>query len=189
MQVASQLLSPLVVISFCEDPGVLVPGSGPRVHRQSLVLFRRPATGVSGQESLSSSEDEESRFSPIRGEAVRNEVSVIERVEPDLWTVDCRDNGMLATSVLEDVLDSKIWCAADESDLGDARDAVEAIEDSVELEDARSECASVYLTVLISSSSGVRKDTRFSAGNMGRPDAILRGMMDFAGLFARMEVK
>ncbi|KAH4470469.1 hypothetical protein HBH90_072200 [Parastagonospora nodorum] len=36
------------------------------VHRQSRVLLRRPATGVSGQESLSSSEDEESRLSPIR---------------------------------------------------------------------------------------------------------------------------
>ena len=46
----------------------------------------------------------------------------------------------------------------------------------VELEDSRSELAQVYLTVLISSSSGVRKDTCFSAGNMGR-EAILRGTM------------
>jgi hypothetical protein len=32
--------------------------------------------------------------------------------------------------------------------------------------------------VLISSSSGVRKDTRFSAGNMGRLEAILRGIIE-----------
>lgn len=32
----------------------------------------------------------------------------------------------------------------------------------------------MYLTVLISSSNGVRKDTRFSAGNMGL-EVILRG--------------
>ena len=44
----------------------------------------------------------------------------------------------------------------------------------VELDDSRSEFAHVYLTVLISSSNGVQKDTRFSAGNMGL-EAILRG--------------
>jgi hypothetical protein len=56
---------------------------------------------------------------------------------------------------------------------------------NVELEDSRSELAMVYLTVLISSSSGVRKDTRFSAGNMGR-EAILRGTMQ---LLVRMELR
>jgi hypothetical protein len=56
---------------------------------------------------------------------------------------------------------------------------------NVELEDSRSELAMVYLTVLISSSSGVRKDTRFSAGNMGR-EAILRGTMR---LLVRMELR
>ena len=55
----------------------------------------------------------------------------------------------------------------------------------VELEDSRSELAMVYLTVLISSSSGVRKDTCFSAGNMGR-EAILRGTMR---LLVRMELR
>jgi hypothetical protein len=47
----------------------------------------------------------------------------------------------------------------------------------------------VYLVVLISSSSGVRKDTRFSAGNMGRLEAILRGIIDRAGLFESIEVR
>jgi hypothetical protein len=56
---------------------------------------------------------------------------------------------------------------------------------NVELEDSRSELAMVYLTVLISSSSGVRNDTRFSAGNMGR-EAILRGTMR---LLVRMELR
>jgi len=40
---------------------------GPRVQTHSRRRFRRPATGVSGQESLSDSEDE-SRLSPSLGE-------------------------------------------------------------------------------------------------------------------------
>jgi hypothetical protein len=55
----------------------------------------------------------------------------------------------------------------------------------VELEESRSELAQVYLTVLISSSKGVRKDTRFSAGNMGR-ETILRGTMR---LLERIELR
>ena len=56
---------------------------------------------------------------------------------------------------------------------------------NVELEDSRSEFAQVYLTVLISSSSGVRKDTRFSAGNIGL-EAILRGTIR---LLTRIELR
>jgi len=59
----------------------------------------------------------------------------------------------------------------------------------VETEDSRSECAMVYLTLVMSSSNGVRKDTRFSAGNMGREEAILRGIIDLAGLLARMDAR
>lgn len=62
---------------------------------------------------------------------------------------------------------------------------VDSSDVTVELDDSRSELAQVYLTVLISSSKGVRKDTRFSAGNMGR-EAILRGTMR---LLARMELR
>jgi hypothetical protein len=65
----------------------------------------------------------------------------------------------------------------------DSSEEVVASEDRVETEDSISECASVYFTVLISSSNGVRKDTRFSAGNSGRAEAILRGV----GPLERME--
>lgn len=47
---------------------VLSPGSLPSVHRQSRLRFRRPATGVCGQASLSSSDSEESRLSPSLGD-------------------------------------------------------------------------------------------------------------------------
>lgn len=63
---------------------------------------------------------------------------------------------------------------------------VEAMEAKVEQDDSRSECASVYLTVVMCSSSGVRKETRFSAGNLGRAGTILRGT---TGLLARMETR
>ena len=66
---------------------------------------------------------------------------------------------------------------------------VEASEERVEQEDSRSECARVYLTVLISSSSGVRNDTLFSVGKNGREDAILRGAIMGAWLLRRMDVR
>jgi hypothetical protein len=47
----------------------------------------------------------------------------------------------------------------------------------------------VYFTVVISSSSGVRKETRFSAGNMGLEEVILRGIIDLAGLLANIETR
>jgi hypothetical protein len=59
----------------------------------------------------------------------------------------------------------------------------------VETEASRSECARVYLTVVISSSNGVRKDTRFSAGNMGRDAAILRGITEFDVLLVSIETR
>jgi hypothetical protein len=77
-----QLLSSLVGTSLVDDADLSDPGRGPRVHRQSLLRLRRPATGVSGAESLSS-DDEESRFSPVRGDFVGSELSEA-RVELDL---------------------------------------------------------------------------------------------------------
>ena len=53
---------------------------GPRVHRQARFLFRRPATGVSGQ-SLSSSDDDESLFSPTFGDLGRGEMSLDGRLD------------------------------------------------------------------------------------------------------------
>lgn len=156
-----QQLSSLVVASLAiEDVDLSGPDVGPSVHRQSRVLLRRPATGVSGHESLSSSEDEESRLSPSRGCFGRGGVSSDSEAEP--------------------------------SELSEAResdDTVEASEETVETEASMSEWASVYLTVVISSSSGVRNETRFSAGNMGRDAAILRGIIDLAGLLASTDTR
>lgn len=67
-----------------DDADLLDPGSGPKVHCQLRVLFLRPATGVSGQESLSSSEEDESRLSPARGSFGRGELSRDDRVGADL---------------------------------------------------------------------------------------------------------
>jgi hypothetical protein len=66
----------------------------------------------------------------------------------------------------------------------DSDDSTEAIED---VEASISECAKVYLTVLISSSRGVRNDTFFVAGNIGREAVILRGCSDCAGLLVSIE--
>lgn len=68
-------------------------------------------------------------------------------------------------------------------------EATDEMVDRVETDDSRSEWAIVYLVVVISSSSGVRKQTCFSAGNMGRLEAILRGSIERAGLFERMETR
>jgi hypothetical protein len=88
-----------------------------------------------------------------------------------------------------EVLRLREWCLVEGSESVESVVVVDAMEDSVELDDSRSECAKVYLTFLISSSSGVRKETRFSAGNMGRLEAILRGIIDLAGLLDSIEVR
>lgn len=176
-----QLLSSLVIASLAEDDVDLSEGSDPSVHLQSLLRFRRPATGVSGHESLSDSE--ESRLSPARGPFGRGEPSSDEKAEE----LDGSDGDWTEgeEGSPEDVkaTDNE---AADDSDSEDA--AVES-EDIVDWEDSISECASVYLTFLISSSSGVRKETFFSAGNSGLAAAILRGSSARAGLLERIEVR
>jgi hypothetical protein len=93
--------------------------------------------------------------------------------------------------VLEPVLALRLsdGCEAGASESVDDEDAVDVSEDRVELLDSRSEWARVYLVVVISSSRGVRKETRFSAGNMGRFEAILRGIMERAGLLERIEAR
>jgi hypothetical protein len=80
-------------------------------------------------------------------------------------------------------------CRAGVSGSEEEEEEVESIEDRVdrvEVESAMSEWARVYLTVVMSSSRGVRNETRFSAGKRGRAAVILRGVM---GLFARMELR
>jgi hypothetical protein len=74
----------------------------------------------------------------------------------------------------------------------DSVDDGASTDDTVEpelTENSRSECAKVYLTVLISSSNGVRNETFFSAGKSGREGAILRGIRPRAGLLLRIEAR
>jgi hypothetical protein len=113
----------------------------------------------------------------MRGCFERGELSTEEVVELDFSRDSWRGDMLVSDAVIEG-LRLRAWCDAEASESVVVVDAVDAMEDSVELDDWRSECASVYLVVLISSSSGVRKDTRFSAGNMGRLEAILRGIIE-----------
>ena len=170
------------------DDDDLSEGRGPSVQRQSRVLFRRPAMGVSGQESLSSSDEDESRFSPVRGPFFRGELSVDEKVEVELWSDSCRGD-MLALEESLEVLTTSEWWDADGFESVVAVDATDETVDKVEMDDSRSEWAIVYRVVVISSSSGVRKQTCFSAGNMGRLEDMVRGIMERAGLLVRMEVR
>lgn len=196
----NQLLSSLVLVSLDNECFPI----GPNVHTHSLRLFRRPATGVSGQESLSDSDDEESRFSPVLGARDLGDSSDVDSV----GELDCSegDEGIGDGDAVEDVeLDDKgqdegeskdgldsddveLFAVKvnddDSDDSGDSDDSTEATED---VEASISECAKVYLTVLISSSRGVRNDTFFVAGNIGREAVILRGCSDCAGLLVSIE--
>lgn len=200
----NQLLSSLVLVSLDNECFPI----GPNVHTHSLRLFRRPATGVSGQESLSDSDDEESRFSPVLGARDLGDSSDVDSV----GELDCSegDEGIGEGDAVEDVelddaeidkdqdegeskdgLDSddvELFVVKvnddDSDDSDDSDDPTEATED---IEASISECAKVYLTVLISSSRGVRNDTFFVAGNIGREAVILRGCSDCAGLLVSIE--
>lgn len=159
-------------------------GRGPRVQCQSRLRFRRPATGVSGHESLS--ESEESRLSPVRGTFGRGEVSSeAKAVVEDFPAGDV----LLEAEGVES--DSEALGMDEEEEESVLEDGFASTEDRVEVEplDSMSEWAKVNLTVLISSSSGVRKETFFSAGKRGRAEAIFRGMMSRAGLLDSMETR
>lgn len=200
----NQLLSSLVLVSLDNECFPI----GPNVHTHSLRLFRRPATGVSGQESLSDSDDEESRFSPVLGARDLGDSSDVDSV----GELDCSegDEGIGDGDAAEEVelddaeidkgqdegeskdgLDSDDveLCAVkvnddDSDDSDNSDDSTEATED---VEASISECAKVYLTVLISSSRGLRNDTFFVAGNIGREAVILRGCSDCARLLVSIE--
>jgi hypothetical protein len=111
----------------------------------------------------------------MRGCFGRGEESSEDRVDADLS--DDNDETLPEPSEPESL------AAALESE------SVEASVERVDTDASRSECARVYLTVVISSSSGVRKDTRFSGGNMGRDAAILRGIIECTGLLASIETR
>lgn len=84
MPMLIQLLSSSsLVASLVDEDDDLSEESDPSVHFHSLLRLRRPATGVSGHESLSDSD--ESRFSPVR--APRGEFSSDESA----GEVDCSD--------------------------------------------------------------------------------------------------
>lgn len=203
----NQLLSSLVLISL-EDEFFPI---GPSVHTHSLRRFRRPATGVSGHESsLSDSDDDESRLSPVLGPLNLGDSSEDESageldccdgddVDGDGDSVDgaakvgidkCDVEGnersdsedTIELSVEEDVDPGCNDIDSDDSD--GSTEKVDAVED---VEDSMSECAKVYFTVVISSSRGVRNDTFFAAGNMGREAVILLGRSDSTGLLESIE--
>jgi hypothetical protein len=72
-----------LLVSFVEDD----LSSGSNVHLHSRLRFRRPATGVSGHESsLSESDSEESRFSPVRGDLMPGDPSKDEKDDEVCWS-------------------------------------------------------------------------------------------------------
>ena len=197
----NQLLSSLVLVSLDNECFPI----GPNVHTHSLRLFRRPATGVSGQESLSDSDDEESRFSPVLGARDLGDSSDVDSVgeldcsegDEGIGDGDAADDVELDDAEIDkdkdkgegkDGLDSdneeSFAVKVNDGDSDDSDDSTEATED---VKASISECAKVYLTVLISSSRGVRNDTFFVAGNIEREAVILRGCSDCAGLLLSIE--
>jgi hypothetical protein len=115
-------------------------------------------------------------LSPRRGPFGRGELSSDEKAEAGFSGGDWTDGEDGAS---DDVASTDT----------DASDSVVASDEMVELEDSSSECATVYFTVVISSSRGVRKETLFSAGNSGLDEVIFRGASERARLLERIEVK
>jgi hypothetical protein len=174
---------------------------GPRVHTHSRRRFRRPATGVSGQESLSESDSEdESRLSPTFGEW---NLSFDRPGRSDNRTADGggEDN---ADSVNDDEDDDsdrpgdaesmvssaeEVWALVSAMDTSEGAESV--LSELVDSEPcgSMSECFHTYLVVRISSSNGLRNDTFLSTGKMGRLwlTDILRRSTVGIGLFTRME--
>ena len=170
-------------VDFSEDVG-----NGPRVQCQSRLRFRRPATGVSGHESLS--ESDESLFSPVRGPLGRGEDSREAKFEVDDDSTGDEATSGEDASAVEDGVERVREIDDDEED-PDFAGAFVSTEDRVEVEpvDSMSECARVNFTVLISSSRGVRKETRFSAGKRGRAEVIFRGIICRIGPLDSMEAR
>jgi len=167
----------LLSSSLSNDSALFVP-IGAKVHTHSRRRLRRPATGVSGQESLSESDEDESRFSPVRGKRKLLSSDEFDKV----GELDCSEAGgeeedddeVVSINAAEDADEEKMVVSDFSSKVEPV--SMEEIVDDEEAEEAISECAMVYFVVVISSSKGARNDTRFVAGNMGRePEAILRG--------------
>jgi hypothetical protein len=140
--------------------------TGPRVHTHSRWRFLRPATGVAGQVSLSSSSDD-SRFSPVRGDDDDVPFLVVIVFAPDL-------------SALPSPSASSLFVSGGES----------SRVEMVETEDSISEWRIVYLSVVISSVNGAAKATFFDVGNIGLDCAkVRRWVAGFGkGLLIRIDV-
>jgi hypothetical protein len=113
-------------------------------------------------------------LSPARGDFGRGELSSDKKDKLGLsdGDGDSESDGGAFAEVSEPVECSSV----EDEESVETVEPVEPRDDIVAVDDSMSECARVYLVVVISSSSGVRKATRFSAGNIGR-DAILRGLI------------
>jgi hypothetical protein len=176
---SAALLINVASIEGIADDWSAPPGRviGPSVHAHSISRrrLRRPATGVSGQVSLSSSE-EESRFSPALGEwGLTRDLPI----RCDSLRVVSGGGGGKATADSdsdndEEVAEPHVEDRSEDSDVEDlkivgAAGSAPVCEESLEESgDSMSECAQVYFVVLISSARGFRKHTRFSMGNIGR---------------------
>lgn len=179
-------------VDICPD----CPGRDPSVHVHCRCFFRRPATGVSGQTSLSDSDDE-SLLSPTCGELVldlgrwgsRRRRCGCDRADRlGLITVSESDPSVGCSNDRVDSMESddefrlEACSKSPSSDEMDIEDAVSESSDAT-----RSECANVYFVLTISSTRGVRNDTLFSAGNLGRNDILRMFARGCRGLLASTE--
>jgi hypothetical protein len=138
--VASPFSSPIPQTpGRCLSANVDAASTGPSVHTHSRERFFRPATGVAGHVSLSSSSDD-SRLSPVWGDLTFLSFAFVLslRTSPSL--------GVWSFSV----------SGGDSSNV-----------EMVDIDDSMSECRIVYRSVVMSSVSGARKATFFAAGNIG----------------------
>lgn len=133
---------------------------GPSVHTHCLCRFLRPATGVAGQVSLSSSSDD-SRFSPRCG--------------------DDAAPASFARSSEPSAAPSFDW-----TNVGGGSSSVEIVDE----DDSMSECFNVYFSVLMSSVNGARNATFFVAGNIGFDCENVRRWLVLLGIgpLVRMDV-
>ncbi len=136
---------------------------GPSVQTHSRRRLRRPAMGVCGHTSLSlSSDSEESRLPPTRGDDTP-------AAAVDWWSEWSDGAGGGRTGEPDRNAGPVDGCGDEEEPaFGGETDASDETVEPDEQEAARSECARVYLVVLISSARGLRKLTRFVGGKIGR---------------------
>lgn len=141
---------PLLLASSARLPSsdAFAESIGPNVHTHSRCRFLRPATGVAGHVSLSSS-SEESRLSPARGDGADFCLAA--------FACDLRASPSLLASATFEVASPSDSASGGESSRVDI----------VEFEDSMSECRIVNFSVVMSSVRGARKATFLVTGNIG----------------------